>query len=178
MSAAAATVGDAPKKKGKGLLIILIAVVVLLIVIVGGVGAYLVLGKKHAATEETAAAKPAERKPPVFHPLDTFTVNLADATRERYLQTNIALQIRDEKVAEELKVYNPAVRNRVLILLSSQSGEMISTPEGKDALSLALVDQINSVLGYKGGDDHGAKDAHGDEKPPVIAALFSSFVVQ
>ncbi|CAN5125557.1 N/A [soil metagenome] len=177
MSAAAATVGDAPKKKGKGLLIILIAVVVLLIVIVGGVGAYLVLGKKHGA-EEAAAAKPVERKVPVFHPLDTFTVNLADPTRERYLQTNISLQIRDEKVAEELKVYNPAVRNRVLILLSSQSGEMISTPEGKDALSLALVDQINSVLGYQDGGGHGAKDSHGDEKPPVIAALFSSFVVQ
>jgi flagellar FliL protein len=174
MSAAAAVVGgEAPKKKSK-LLLILIVVVVLLIVAVGGIGAFLVLGKKHSS-EETAEAKPAVRKPPVFLPLDTFTVNLADSTRERYLQTNISLEIQDDKVGEEIKVYSPAIRNKVLILLSSQSGEMISTPDGKDALANAIVDQINLVLGYKAAKGEGHGEA---EKPPVIAALFSSFVVQ
>ncbi len=188
MSAAAATAGDAPRKKGKGLLIILIVVIVLLVV-VGGLGAFLLLNKQHGADAHAEEApKSAERKPPVFLPLDTFTVNLADSSA-RYLQTNIALQIRDEKVAEELKVYNPAVRNRVLILLSSQNGATIATPEGKAALANAIVASINGVLGYRTpkkaaareeGQAGEASDAEPVEpgKPPVIAALFSSFIVQ
>ena len=98
MSAAAApATAEAPPKKGKKKLIIILAAVLLLAGIGGGVAVYMMKKKAaeaaaaEAASEEgegagDAHAKHAPKKekkgdahaPPVFVPLEPFTVNLAD----------------------------------------------------------------------------------------------------
>jgi flagellar FliL protein len=187
MSAAApaATADGAPPKKGKAKLFIIIGLVVVLLA--GGAGAFLLMGKKSGHKQEEAAHEE-KKAAPVFAPLETFTVNLADTERERFLQTNISLEVRDAHIAEELKNYNPAIRNRLLILLSSQSSEKLASAEGKEQLAGQIVTQVNGVLGFKAkkkkakSEDEHQADAEEEEapapKPPVINALFSSFVVQ
>jgi flagellar FliL protein len=185
MSAATAVPGaeGAAPKKGKAKLFIIIGLVVMLLA--GGAGAFLLMGKKSAHKED--ATHEEAKKAPVFAPLETFTVNLSDTERERFLQTNISLEVRDVHIADELKAYNPAIRNKLLILLSSQSSEMLASAEGKEKLATQIVTQVNAVLGFKAKKKkHAADDEHADAeeedtpapKPPVLNALFSSFVVQ
>lgn len=160
-----------PKKKGKMLIIILAVVGVL--VIGGGVGAYLLLSKpaaeENAKHGDEAAAEGDheggdEEHPPVYVKLEAFTVNLAD--QESYLQTEVQLLVADAKVGEKLTARLPEVRDALIRLLSSKTGEELSQQEGKDKLAIEIQKQINDVLGIK-------KKSEGVKK-----VLFGAFIIQ
>jgi len=212
MSAAAAPAEAAPAKGGKKKLIIIIAAVLLLL-IVGGGAAFVLLKKKPADGEEDGAegggghAKPkAEahepaaapnrkhdpKHPPTFVPLDPFTVNLADKESERYAQIAVTLEIEDAKTADELKVYMPAIRNNILMVLSHKTAASLLTREGKEKLSRSILYASVRPLGYDIDDEDDDEEAAADEAPkkkkkkkkqpptnlPVSAVHFSNFIVQ
>jgi len=163
----AATEVEQPKKKGK-LLIIILAVVAVL-VIGGGVGTYLLLSKpavekndKHG--DEEAADGGEDEHPPVYVKLEAFTVNLAD--QESYLQTEVQLMVADAKVGDKMNARLPEVRDALIRLLSSKTGEELSQQEGKDKLAIDIQKQINDVLGIK-------KQSEGVKK-----VLFGAFIIQ
>ena len=212
MSAAPAATADAapPAKGGKKKLIIIIAVV-LLLVLGGGGAAFMLLKKKPAEGEEGAdgdghgkpaaeahepavKAKPKHdpKHPPVFVPLDPFTVNLADKDSERYAQIAVTLEIDDAKTADELKVYMPAIRNNILMVLSHKTAAQLLTREGKEKLATSILYASVRPLGYDIDDDED-EDPHADaaEPPkkkkkkkkappalPVTAVHFANFIVQ
>jgi len=163
---------EPPKKKGKMLIIILAVVGVL--VIGGGVGAYLLLSKpadeksaKHgddAAAAEDEEGHGDEKHPPIYVKLEAFTVNLAD--QESYLQTEIQLMVADAKVGEKMNARLPEVRDALIRLLSSKTGEELSQQEGKDELALEIQKQVNEVLGIN-------KKSQGVKK-----VLFGAFIIQ
>ena len=74
LAAPAAAAAPAAKKKSKLLPLVL---ALLVLAAAGGGAAGWVLGRAH----EGAEAKPAAAKPPVFHTLEPFTVNLAEERR-------------------------------------------------------------------------------------------------
>ncbi len=76
--------------------------------------------KQESHAEEQAAAA---LQPPVFHPLEPFTVNLNGDGQ--FLQIALTLQLASQKEVEHLKVYLPQVRSRLLMLISSKTGEEI-----------------------------------------------------
>lgn len=201
MSAATAELTDAPAPKaaGKKKLIIIIAAVLLLVL--GGGGAALFMMKKKAAaaeadedgTETVAVAEPAhkeeKRKPPVFVPLDPFTVNLADREAERYAQIGVTLEIDDAKVGEELKVYMPAIRNNILLLLAHKTSAELMEPEGKELLAREVRREALRPMGYdlpdEDEDDGGSKRKKKKKKAepaaddlPIKSVQFSSFIIQ
>lgn len=159
MSEQAAAEGDTPApKKSKKMLFIIIGVVLLL---AGGGGAawFMMQGK---SGEEAAEATPP--KPPVFMPLETFTVNLQGG--EQYLQTDITLQVVDAAQADEIKLQMPRVRSRLLSLLSSKLPEELVTAEDKKKLASEIKDQI-------------AQPFHPKSKPQKVEdVLFTTFVIQ
>ena len=207
MSAApAATADAAPAKGGKKKLIIIIAAV-LVLVLGGGGAAMLLLKKKPAEGEEDASgghskaesAEPVKAKPkhdpkhpPTFVPLDPFTVNLADKESERYAQIGITLEIDDAKTADELKLYMPAIRNNILMVLAHKSAAEILTREGKEKLSKAILYAAVRPLGYEVDEEEdepevAAADAAKKKKKkkkaappalPVTAVHFSNFIIQ
>jgi flagellar FliL protein len=211
MSAAPAATADAapPAKGGKKKLIIIIAAVLLLVL--GGGGAFMLLKKKPAEGEEGAdadghgkpaaeahepAAKPKPRHdpkhPPVFVPLDPFTVNLADKDSERYAQIAVTLEIDDAKTADELKLYMPAIRNNILMVLSHKTAAQLVTREGKEKLATSILYAAVRPLGYDIDDeDEEEAAAAAAEAPkkkkkkkkappalPVTAVHFANFIVQ
>jgi flagellar FliL protein len=164
---------EAPKKKGKMLIIILAVVGVL--VIGGGVGAYLLLKKPAAEKsvkhgDEEAEGDAAEEDghgdehPPVYVKLEAFTVNLAD--QESMLQTEIQLMVADAKVGEKMTARLPEVRDALLLLLSSKTGEELSQLDGKAKLALEIQKAVNETLGIK-------KKSLGVKK-----VLFGTFLIQ
>jgi flagellar FliL protein len=144
---AAAAADAAPAPKGKKKLIIIIAAAVLLLG--GGGGAALMLMKKKPVDEEggeeaaqveghakpkAAAAKHDPKHPPVFAPLDPFTVNLADRETERYAQVALTLELDDPKTAT-VKAFMPAIRNNILMVLAHKTSAQILGAEGKTKLA-------------------------------------------
>jgi len=154
---------EAPAPASKKKLIIIIAAVVLLAG--GGGGAWFMMNKKaDHKKEEVKHEEPA--KAPVFLTLETFTVNLQADPDERFLQLDISLQMATPEAAEALKVQMPAVRSRLLMLLTSKSASEISTVEGKQQLTDEIIAEVK-------------KPFTPDGKPQeVLGVFFTSFVIQ
>ncbi|PND36000.1 flagellar basal body rod protein [Paucibacter aquatile] len=198
MSTPAAAPADAPKGGGNKKLIIIIAAV--LVLVLGGGGAALLLMKKKppaddeeggeaaAHQEAPAHAAPKPGTPPVFVPLDPFTVNLSDKDVDRFAQVGITLEVIDAKTADQIKAYLPAIRSNVLMVLSHKTSAELLSREGKEKLAREVLRESVRPMGIELEDE----DEHEEEaapkkkkkkkKPavvsPVTQVLFSTFIVQ
>jgi flagellar FliL protein len=173
-------VGTSEKKKSK-LPLIIIAVVVVLGG--GGAGAWFALKPKPAAAADAAAAasadkgkekaeapeKPGAKKgPPSFYKFDpAFVVNFGGEGSARYLQVTVEAMSRDAAILDELKTDEPAVRNDLVMLFSSQDNATLMSPEGKEKLRASTLDAIRKVLNQEGAK--GSK---------IEQVYFTSFVIQ
>jgi flagellar FliL protein len=103
---------------------------------------------------------------PTYYPLeDNFTANLRDG--EGFVQLGLGVSTYyDERVLENVKLHEMAVRSAVLLALSEQNAASLATPQGKEALKTSLRNAVNTVLkkreGFGGIDD----------------VYFTSFVIQ
>lgn len=175
----AGDVAETPPKKSKKLLIIIVAAV-LVVVLIGGAAAFLLLkkggdaaeGDEVAAETDKAAKKKTEKAaPPVYIPMDAFTVNLVPETGEQYLQVTISVEAEDAAVAEKLKQYMPKLRHEIMNILSSKKPSEIATREGKKQLADEIKTTINGIVDVepaKGKTSEGA----------VRAVLFTTFIIQ
>ncbi len=207
--APATATGDQPvPAKGKKKLIIILASVALLVVL-GGAGAAVYVMKQRAAAaaaeeageEDTVAAhgkaeKDGHRVAPTFVPLDPFVVNLADRDVERYAQVGLTLEVDDPKFAEEMKLYMPAIRNAILMILAHKSAAELLDRAGKEALAAEIMREAVRPMGIEIDAEAAApvpSDADAEPKPkagksakpakpavhnPVRRVHFASFIVQ
>lgn len=190
---ATAGASDAPPAGGgkKKLVIIVVAVLVLVLV---GVAALLLLKKKPAEDEDgeeeqveaVSHSAPKSDTPPVFVPLDPFTVNLSDKDVDRFAQIGITLEVADAKFADQLKAYMPAIRSNVLMVLSHKTSVELLTLEGKEKLAREIMRESVRPMGIElEAEDEDSGDAPQKKKKkkravqsPVTQVLFSSFIVQ
>ena len=221
MSAAAAPATDAgaavPAKKGKKKLIIMVAAALIVLLGAGG-GAAVYFKKKaaHAAEEAAAAeeggaanehktAKRDPKHPPVFLPLDPFVVNLADKEADRYAQIGITLELQDAKFGDELKLYMPAIRNGILMILAHKTSAELLDRSGKEMLAAQVQREAARTMGIdvaepeavteaapaekqaakEDGDDDEAKKPKkkkakkaAAEPNPIVHVHFSNFIIQ
>ena len=163
MSAAAPTVdagAGAPAKKGKKKLILIVAVA--LVVLLGGTGATVFVMKKKAsaahAVDEAAASEALDaptaarfdaKHPPTFLPLEPFVVNLADKDADRYAQIGITLELADPKFADEMKVYMPAIRNGILMILAHKNSLELLERSGKERLARQIQNEAARTMGLE-----------------------------
>ena len=226
MSAAAAeAVADgAPPKKGKKKLIIIIAAAALVLLGGGGAGYFVMKKKADAAAAAAAeaeeedegaapAAKPAKegqkaakdshKTLPTYVPLDSFVVNLADKEADRFAQIGVTLQVDDAKFADEMKVYMPAIRNGILMVLAHKTSSELLERSGKEALAAEIMREAARPMGIEIDADNDEEEAapkrkHADDaddeapaktskkkkkkkKPvhnPITNVHFSNFIIQ
>ncbi|MFC7514203.1 flagellar basal body-associated protein FliL [Herbaspirillum sp. GCM10030257] len=150
---------------GKSRMLLVIAILgVLLLAGAGGAWFYLTKGSDSPVAGNASKAQP--DLPPVFMPLETFTVNLQSSDIQQFLQLNLTLQVADETQIELLKTQMPHVRNRLLILLSSQKPSEILSVDGKKKLAADIIAQLKQPFTPQGPE------------PQISDVLFTSFVVQ
>ncbi|MEZ5615741.1 MAG: flagellar basal body-associated FliL family protein [Rhodocyclaceae bacterium] len=133
---------EKPKRKGK--LPLVLGLVVLLAA--GGGGAWFFLSKDKDADAPRQEARPQPPKPPVFVPLDAFTVNLSSDGGEQYLQVAATLRVLEQSAADAIKQYMPELRHKTLVLLSSKKPSEIITGEGRERLAEEIRQTANNVL--------------------------------
>jgi flagellar FliL protein len=98
-----------------------------------------------ANQEQSAATK-------AVLPLESFTVNLADAEDGRFLRVTIALGVDgqlptitrgENKPVETGAVSMATVRDAILTVLAKSNSGQLLTPEGKTKLKADLIDSLN-----------------------------------
>lgn len=162
---AGAKAGSADTATGKPKSRLLIIVIVLLLALGGGgAGAWYFLG--HKADAHPAKAEAELNKPPVFLPMEAFTVNLQGENGEQFLQTSFTLQVPNQAQLDLIKLYMPHVRSRLLLLLSGKKASEILSVEGKNKLSEEIIAVFKQPFTPQG------------QTVNVTNVLFTSFVVQ
>jgi flagellar FliL protein len=163
MSDAADNSEATPKKSKKGLIIGLVAALVLA---GGGGGAawwFLGRGEPDEASAAAAAAKAEEKRKAmhVFVTLENFVVNLADRDSERYAQIGVVLEVESKEAEAKLTAKMPAVRNELLLLISSKLANQLTTREGKEALAAEIALAAARPLGWTppAADEHEKEEA-------------------
>ena len=155
-----------PAKAGsKKLLWVIVALLVILVGMACAAGAWYFL--KGDASAETAqeSAQSAPAPVPVFVELKPFTVNLNDGSG-RILYVGITLKAEGEEAATTLREQMPEVRNRILMVLTGQQGDQLTTPAGKQTLAQALIGAFEQPF-------------NGDTSSVAVSdALFTDFIVQ
>ncbi|TWI64591.1 flagellar FliL protein [Pseudoduganella lurida] len=158
---------------GKKKLVIIIIAVLVLVLGGGGAAAYFMMKGGADAEHDEEPVKHEKKKkkkkaegPPVYVPVEAFTVNLQPEEGEQYLQLAFTLQVPSAEQEEAIKSNMPKVRSRILLLLSSKKASEINTPEGKQQLAKDILVQVNEPF------------ADGDEEQEVAEVLFTSFIIQ
>jgi len=160
------------KKKGKKGLVMIIALVLLLAG--GGAGGYVFWQKSHAKDskkgkdKEKVEEKAEETAPPQFVNIDQFVVNLNGG--DHYLQTAMVLSVKSPEAVERIKLYMPIIRNRILLLLSSQQADQLTNPETKVKLAEEILKQTRESLP--------PSKEEGDQEKGIKTVLFSTFIIQ
>lgn len=116
-----------------------------------------------AASAQASGKESKEGGASQYVKLETFTVNLQGLTQ--YLQVDMSLKVTDPKVAESIKGWSPVIRHELILVLSSQNGDELSTLAGKKKMMEQIKSAINKVLKL-------------DAKEGVTDVLFESFVIQ
>lgn len=157
---AKAEAAQPPKKSRKKLFLI----GGILLLAIGGGSTWFFMGSESG--EPGAPAKPEPPKPPIFLAMEPFTVNLQPEVGEQYLQVAFTLQVADEAQVENIKLYMPLVRSRILMLLSTKKASELTSAEGKKKLQDEIIAQI--------------KQPFAPQSPPqqLTGVFFTSFVIQ
>jgi flagellar FliL protein len=130
--------------------------------VAGGAGWYFT----HPSVREPAGEKITAAKPPLFHTLEPFTVNLAEENGDHYLQLSVVYQVSDDRVIEQMKSYLPIIRNRILLLLSAKHPSDLAGPDGKQKLVAELVAAARESIPAL------------PDTPGVVGAYLGAFVIQ
>ena len=177
----------APKVAPRWRKFVLIGVGVLLVMGIG-IGATLLLvktevaprkapaavGTRHGETgakagvDHAAKAAPRESKgKPLYLAVDpAFVVNLQDHGSLRFLQIGVEVMTYQRQVIDALNLNMPQVRDRLVMLFSSQTYGSVSTLPGKERLRKEALAQVRKVMQKEIGE------------PGVDAVYFTSFVMQ
>jgi flagellar FliL protein len=132
----------------------------------GGTGALLYTRKPAEAGKERAAEAQKAKAAPSFVAFEPLIVNLRDEEAERMMQIAFSFESADSKAAEAVKVHTPAIRNRLILLLTSKSSRDIAGREGKERLAAEILAEARAAMGAT------------KEAPLVEAVHFTSIIVQ
>jgi flagellar FliL protein len=164
VEAATKEAGDAPKKKKGKLLFIIVAVMLL-----GGAGAWFAFKPKpDAAAAEAPAEKATPKTAALYYKFDpAFVVNFGGEGSARYLQVMVEAMTRDPPTLEMIKNNEPAVRNDLVLLFSSQDNASLLSPDGKEKLRNATLEIVRKIVAAEGGESKNVENVY-----------FTSFVIQ
>ena len=82
-----------------------------------------------------------------YLPIDPpFIVNFTHLGALRYLQISLEVMYPDQKLLDRVDTHMPAIRNALILLLSDQPYEKLSTLAGKELLRAEMVAEVNKII--------------------------------
>ena len=84
---------------------------------------------------------------PIYLPLSpAFVVNFTHEGNLRYLQIELEVMYQDEDIIDRVSANMPAIRNALILLLSDQEYEILSSLAGKEQLRRQMIRTINELV--------------------------------
>ncbi len=158
---------------GKRKLLIYVGIAVLMLGLGGGAGFFAsgMLSDDTAATEggdveEQEEEETREKRHNIYVTVGKLLAAIEHNGSTRYIQAEVDLVGYEKEVMDDAQHNVPALRNRLLLLFSSQDFDEVRTIAGRERLRLQSVKAVNDVL------DLGPK---GDRVEDVY---FTAFVIQ
>jgi len=159
---------DEPVKAGMNKKLLLIVLLGLLVV-GGGAGFFFMsggdAGKKVKADEHADAEAEHEPDPKIAGPvldLDPFVLNLADHDHLRYLKVSIKLQLDRPQEETDFTDKLPAIRDALLVLLTSKESRSLRTIDGKMLVRDEIGGRVNTIM----------------KKGKIQQVFFTEFIIQ
>jgi flagellar FliL protein len=155
----------APARAGSGKKMMVFGLVGVLLLGGGGGAAWFFMGGQNEEGEKHAKNDPgeehAEEPGPVME-LEPFLLNLADRDELRFLKVSIKLELDrpEEKTDYQNKV--PAIRDALLVLLSSKESQLLRTVNGKRRVREEIMTRVNGVM----------------SKGKIANVFFTDFIIQ
>jgi len=123
-------------------------------------------GGDPAAVEEGAPVEEV-KLPAIYFPLKpTIIVNFNARGRQRFLQAEVSLMVREEDVVAAIEEHSTMLQHGLLMLFSGQDYSELQTAEGKELLRQMALAEVQGMLEQEIG------------KPGVEQVLFTNFVMQ
>ncbi len=148
----------------KLLLIILLG----LLVVGGGAGFFLMSGgepEKKMKSDDAHVEAEAEPDPKIAGPvldLEPFVLNLADRDQLRYLKVSIKLQLDRPEEETDFTDKLPAIRDALLVLLTSKESRSLRTIDGKMLVRDEIGGRVNTIM----------------KKGKIQQVYFTEFIIQ
>ena len=139
----------APAKAGSGKKMMVLGLVGVLLLGGGGGAAWFLMGGekeeegKHA--KEANGEEHSEEPGPVMD-LDPFLLNLADRDEPRFLKVSIKLELDRPEENTDFQTKVPAIRDALLVLLSSKESQLLRTVNGKRRIREEIMTRVNGVM--------------------------------
>ncbi|MEX0830065.1 MAG: flagellar basal body-associated FliL family protein [Nitrospirales bacterium] len=160
---------EAPAKAGSVKKMMVLGLVGVLLLGGGGGAAWFLMGGQNEEGEQHAkndhgddtGGKHVDEPGPVME-LEPFLLNLADRDELRFLKVSIKLELDrpEEKTDYQNKV--PAIRDALLVLLSSKESQLLRTVNGKRRIREEIMTRVNGVM----------------SKGKVANVFFTDFIIQ
>jgi flagellar protein FliL len=138
-------------KTGSGKKIILLILLGILLLGGGGGAAWWFMGGQgeSSSTREVQAktdgAKPEQG--PIME-LEPFLLNLADRDDLRFLKVSIKLELDRAEDKTDFHHKVPAIRDALLVLLSSKESQLLRTVNGKRRVREEIMTRVNGVMNH------------------------------
>ncbi len=159
----------APAKGGSGKKMMVLGLVGVLLLGGGGGAAWFFMGgqkedsEQHAKNDhgDDSGGEHADEPGPVVE-LEPFLLNLADRDELRFLKVSIKLELDrpEEKTDYPNKV--PAIRDALLVLLSSKESQILRTVNGKRRIREEIMTRVNGLM----------------SKGKISNVFFTDFIIQ
>jgi flagellar FliL protein len=156
---------EAPVKAGSAKKMMVLGLVGFLLLGGGGGAAWFFMsgGKdeegKHA--QATQGEEHAEEPGPDME-LDPFLLNLADRDEVRFLKVSIKLELDRPEEKTDFQNRVPAIRDALLVLLSSKESQLLRTVNGKRRIREEIMTRVNGVM----------------SKGKISNVFFTDFIIQ
>lgn len=143
---------DAVAQGGMNKKFVLILIMAVAVLGGGGGAAWYLMGGDHKEKKEGEMADhEAEADPgleaigPVVD-LEPFVLNLADRDQLRYLKVSIKLQLDRPEAETDFTTRLPAIRDALLVLLTSKESRALRTIDGKMLVRDEIGGRVNSIM--------------------------------
>ncbi len=147
---------------------IILGLVGLLLLGGGGGAAWFFIGGDHeeekqsGSADEHAKADDHAGEPGPVMELDPFLLNLADRDELRFLKVSIKLELDRPEATTDYQAKVPAIRDALLVLLSSKESQLLRTVNGKRRIREEIMARVNTVM----------------SKGKVANVYFTDFIIQ
>lgn len=158
-----------PKGGNKKLILLATALLGIIAISVGAtIAALKILGPTPSVEAEIVDPNaPPAQLPAIYYPLKpAIMVNFTVRGRQRFLQAELTLMMRDGAVVSAIELHQPMIRNALIMLIGGQSFEELQTAEGKELLRQSCLQEIQRLLQQEIGT------------PGIEQVLFTNFVMQ